>query len=273
MDFGLFIGIVGLILGIIFFLVSQAQSHRLQERLSEITQDKQRLEQLSQQLQRKLPEIRSHTVLMDGISGSGKSTFIARIMSPVSGRDQLEDMAATTSAYQTVEVPICWESDAQIEHSIIHHLNFFDVSGENPATFINALSDLHSKHVTNVVLVIVWDISKEFIDQNIVELSRARLQATYGNEMAKKMISSIIVFFNKIDQRERDELPKILGEQKNIVNTLFQSVFEVGYGKIHYIDGSALRGTHVHDCVGLILRQFGLAPNFARITGNASKKR
>ena len=243
---------------------------------AEIEKSSKERENLVSKLKKKLPEEKVHTVLMDGMSGSGKSTFIARIMSPISTLNELRKMAATLNSYRTLELPICWERDESgisFNHSLIHSIEFFDVAGEKPGTFIDALRELEERdsiRESGVILLLMWDLSK--LDENLEHLNKQRLAATYGNNMAKKIIRKIVVFLNKSDSLTKEEKTKSIEEGKQRLKVLLKDCFENSLGEVIYIDGSALDGTHVHNCMGAMLTHFGLEANFDKITGNATSR-
>jgi hypothetical protein len=260
--------IVLLLIGVVGTIVYENRCNRLLKKL-----ESQRLES-RRQLEESAPRFITHTVLMDGISGSGKSSFIARLVSPVSTTSELQNMTATVSEYQSVDIPVCWEPG---ERTILHSLRFFDVAGENSATVINALHTLSKQAPSgspNVVLVIIWDISsQDKWGESFTHFNKQSLQATYGNEMALNTIRSIIVFFNKIDLVDEQTANQRIRYAEANFNKHFKNTFERGYGDIQYISGSVLQGTRVHDCLGAILQKLGLAPNFHQITGNASSSK
>jgi signal recognition particle receptor subunit beta len=247
---------------------------RLLRQLESEKYEKDELLRVRYQLEASVPKFITHTVLMDGISGSGKSSFIARLVSPVSTTLELQNMTATVSEYQSLDIPICWEAG---EGTVLHSLRFFDVAGENSGTFIDALHTLSKERSgsnADVVLVIIWDISsQDKWAESVNHFNKQRIKATYGSKMASSIISAIIVFFNKIDLVDEQTASQRIQSAQNALNQHFENTFERGYGEIKYISGSVIKGTHMHDCLGAILQNFGLAPNFHKITGNASNPR
>jgi signal recognition particle receptor subunit beta len=247
---------------------------RLLRQLESEKYEKDELLKVRYQLEASVPKFITHTVLMDGISGSGKSSFIARLVSPVSTTLELQNMTATVSEYQSLDIPICWEAG---EETVLHSLRFFDVAGENSGTFIDALHTLSKERSgsnADVVLVIIWDISsQDKWAESVNHFNKQRIKATYGSKMASSIISAIIVFFNKIDLVNEQTASQRIQSAQNALNKHFENTFERGYGEIQYISGSVIEGTHMHDCLGAILQNFGLAPNFHKITGNASSPR
>ena len=302
----LLVGIVGIIIGTYFGITGHFTSKKLHEQLKLMQADNKDLERankdlanankdlanantrledankklkvLYEQVQKKLPEVKKHIVLMDGISASGKSTFIARIMSPVSSKKELNNMVATVSEYRTTELPICWEDTSLVERSIVHSIQFFDIAGEKAGTVINALNkidDSNKKLSTGIdtVLLIIWDISNENFEENSKQLNPTRLEATYGNDIAKEIIKKIVVFFNKVDTVETSILSNRIKEQKHKLDKEFKSLFGENFDeKVEYRAGSALNGQGIHDCIGAILKHFDLEPNFQKITGNNIRK-
>ncbi len=263
---GLGIGILGIVISLILHSSSSNQ-------LKQLTIEKSNLEQLNNELvraknllQEKLPMLQIHTILLDGMSGAGKTTFAARLANPTLTQADLKTrISATEREYLTTELPLCWEK--QSGRTVINTLRFYDVAGEKASTVVNALISLSEekkvKH-QNVVLVVIWDISKTK-EENEKYLSGYRLEATYGNVMAKRLIKSIVVFFNKTDSLSPEQQIKRVHDYSAEIERVFTQHFEVGYGNITFCNGSALSGAGLFDCYGAVLRKLDLAGNFSEI--------
>ncbi|HXH04345.1 MAG TPA: GTPase domain-containing protein [Candidatus Competibacteraceae bacterium] len=266
---GLVVGVFGIALAATLFLRGRTEQARLRSELAGLAEQTRQLQQEKQALAEQLPETRVHTMLMDGMPGSGKSTFIARLISPVSTRQDLLQIAATTNEYQTLDAPLCWEKGSN--RTTLHTIRFFDVAGERGSTFIDALYKLADAGIRQpeVVLVVVWDLCDENYARNGHYLNDTRLEMAYGSKMAKSIVRSIIVFFNKVDLLAPEVAQARIEESKARLSALFRDKFEVGYGDIHYFAGSAISGLHMHDCFGAIIKRLELEHNFEKATGNA----
>lgn len=260
---------VALLLLLALWYYQRRYAQRLSNELEVLRQQNASLEQDRQTLAAQLPTIRVHTVLMDGMPGCGKSTFIARLVSPVSTAQELLQIAATTNEYQTIDAPLCWEKGSQ--RTVLHTIRFFDVAGERGSTFIDALYKLAEAGIRQpeVVLVVIWDLSDQHYARNSHYLNETRLEMAYGSKMAKGIVRSIIVFLNKVDTLSAELGKARIEESKAHLAALFRDKFEVGYGDIHYFAGSAIEGLHMHDCYGAIIRRLHLEHNFEKATGNA----
>jgi len=261
------IGVFGIVLAIYHYVKGNDKQQAITNQLID-------LQKKHEELKKERPEIQLHHVIMDGMSGSGKTTFIARLISPVTNRESLEKIAATTKSYMTFSVPICWEKKTKTKKALLHELRFTDIAGERRSTFINALYGLPEEALkdTKVISVILWDISR--VEQNYEYLSNRILETTYGNDRARAVIKSIIVFFNKADRiDDKVALDKIIDSERRKIKKIFHDIFDKGYGDIKFYVGSALEGSGLHYCYGEILKNLNLEHNYEEITGNPLERR
>jgi hypothetical protein len=220
---------------------------------------------------RERPERRVHDVIMDGMTSAGKTTFIARLASPVTSREALEGLTSTLNEpYTTVSVPICWERTDREKHTLLHELRFTDVAGEDAAVFVQGIRQLADSGVTSVVLVIMWDLSQP--EQNMDYLNRHRLRATYGLDESRALIKSVVVFLNKTDKIEnREERERRIEAEKERIAQHFGELFDEPFNEIKFHYGSTIEGTGVHYCFGEIIKDLKLEHNFQKITGQAKE--
>lgn len=277
--FWILLAVIILVISVTSIIAAREKQKKVEGQLDRLRTDNRSLSESNKTLQddndklrNKIPKHVVHTVLMDGISGAGKSSFIARLVSPILTSNDLGNITATVSEYQSLAIPICWERN---DKTTLHSLRFFDIAGENSGTFVDALYALNnqnSNNNTDVILVIIWDISsKKKWAENINHFNRQRVKATYGSKMASNIIRSIVVFFNKVDLVPSDQVQESVSRAKEAIDNEFRDIFEQGYGEIKYVSGSVMTGQYIHDCLGVILKEFGLATNFHKITGNSTQ--
>lgn len=214
-------------------------------------------------------EPRTHSVLLDGISEAGKTTFITRLACPVADANLLNNIVATVRHYPTPIFPLCWEQSPEEHQPVLHALRFIDVAGEKPSTFVNAINDQARETADERVLVlVVWNLEETNLAKNVEAFNRHRLDATYGTDNARRLIKHVIVFFNKVDLFEKQGgSPQRLEEEKKYITELFAK-YLVGYS-LSFYSGSAIDGRGVLDVYGEILRVLGLGKNFQPLSGNA----
>ena len=94
------------------------------------------------------------------------------------------------------------------------------------------------------------------------------MESVFGNDLARKLIKSVVVFFNKTDCFERKILEKRIAEEKQYIRETLTYVLDDGLEDIIFSQGSALHGTGLFDCYGKILQSFDLRENFIAIKGN-----
>ena len=238
-------------------LLAQGQAQRIADLESQVAS-----------AEKRVPREKVHQVLMDGMSASGKSTLITRIVSPTLPAEKLADIVATGRAYSTRPLPVCWTQEKG--EVILHNLQFWDIAGEMGSSFLNALHTIGGDGSTptrTAVLLIVWDISDDNLGKNSIHLNPTRIEMAYGNLKAKEIISSVVVFFNKADTVDPRQLPDRIEAEIRDIRALFQSKFAGGYGTLKFFHGAALDGRGIHDCLGEILRTLGLEGGFEHIDG------
>ena len=199
-----------------------------------------------------LVRVHRHNVLLDGISTAGKSTLLSRIASPASAVGA--EIAATHRHYSVDSVPVCWvQSPGAVD---LHSLQLWDVAGERGSTVINAMRELDNAKET-ATLLIVWDISDDAIGINVRDMLGRGFETTYGSDLALEVVSSIVVFFNKVDTVRPLDLPERVARERRDIQTEVDRVRGVGC-PLSFVVGSAATGAGVHDCMGALLRQIGL---------------
>lgn len=215
----------------------------------------------------------THTVLLDGVSNSGKSTLVHRLAFPCTEPDSLRKITATQLAYRTRLLPICFVppiaslrdgGDAQVLHAQVLR----DIAGEKPYEIINILKQLSAerelppereRHGTTIV-VLVWDMADTAGSR--ARITRERLQLAYHNDYARQLIKHVVIFFNKLDlltvptERVQQLVEDERAHLASITDFLGTDVTRT------YLQGSALRGDGVIECQGAIYTALGLAPHF-----------
>ena len=232
-------------------LAREEESKKTRQMLTKVIQER---EQFKKETEKKQPLPVTHTILLDGVSGAGKTTCVARVLKPVMDKEGIEDLIATHQERLTERIPICEEYDGQATR--MHYMRFFDVPGEQPESVINALYDLDSR-AEQVILLVIWDITKNHSGK--AEFNKPRLKGVYRNKMAQKYVKSVVVFFNKTDMIEtKTEIERKYNEAKQILEPLFLHIFQDDVGEIKYFRGSFLEGTGWFELYAQILREFDL---------------
>ncbi len=262
-----------MLVGAIGFVVTASAGYAIG-----IRQFQRRLEHTLEAQNKKMAELaaasevepRNHSVLLDGISEAGKTTFITRLACPVADATVLDGIVATVRHYPTPEFPLCWERSPEQGHPpVLHALRFIDVAGEKPATFNNAVNELARSSADDRLLVlVVWNLDKDHLAKNRDAFNPWRLDATYCTDNARRLIKHVIVFFNKVDRFEQQGgTRQRLEEEKKYIADLFAKHLE-GYS-LSFYSGSAADGRGVLDVYGEILRVLGLGSHYQPLTGNA----
>jgi hypothetical protein len=245
--------------------------HYFQDRLQ--TELKQRDEMVARAAaaQAKPPEVRCHTVLLDGVSQSGKTTFMARLACPTMGEEQLKKIVKTRRQALTHEVPLCWERGADdVSSPVLHALRFFDVAGEHPDNVINAIDELADDHGKDdqrrVVALWVWDLNDRPANRD--RINQQLLKALYRNNKAMGLVKNIVVFLNKADkvaEKGDASLETIVAEDEGYIRNVLD---QVGSGhKVEFHHGSALNGRGLHDAFGSIVRFLELGQHYPALQG------
>jgi hypothetical protein len=216
------------------------------------------------------PEIRSHTVLLDGVSESGKTTFMARLACPTMTADDLKKVPKTMRQDLSHEVPLCWERVGEEGAPVLHAMRFFDVAGEGPETVANAIDHLADELSSpddqrHVVAVWVWDMSNR--PGNRDRMSVQVLRTLYRRDRARALVKRVVVFLNKLDlidgvNGRGDHAQQLAEEEKYIRGVLDQ----IGAGhEIQFHAGSALDGRGLQDAFGSIVKFFELEEHYPKL--------
>ena len=208
------------------------------------------------------PTICRHTVLLDGVSHGGKTTFLARLACPTADEAQLANIALTRRQQLTKEIPLCWERTASDGHPpILHALQFFDVAGEQPATVINAMLDLAAKTSEDqrIVALWVWDLAN--LSGSHARMTREVINMAYGSDVARSLIRKIVIFFNKIDTLDPAAAKETIEQEKKHIRDVVDRALGAGY-EIHFHAGSATDGRGMFEAYGALLRALELGKNY-----------
>ena len=214
----------------------------------------------------------THTVLLDGVSNSGKSTLVHRLAFPCTEAESLRKITATQLAYRTRLLPICFVPPVGVAREgtepVLHSQVLRDIAGEKPYEIINILKQISTerelpterdRHGTAIV-VLVWDMADTAASR--VRITKERLQLAYHNDYGRQLIKHFVIFFNKLDlldvspERARQLVEDERAHLDSITDFLGGDVIRT------YIQGSALRGDGVIECQGAIYTALGLAAHF-----------
>lgn len=217
------------------------------------------------------PPGRLHTVILDGIAESGKSTLIHRLAFPCTERAALERLRATRQPMRTRTLPVCFEPAAGGD--ILHSLRFSDVSGERPDQIADTIDELHGEQRATaagprgrVIALWVWDMANT--PRCRTELSPARMRVAYGTRRARELITGVVVFFNKVDLLEVDRArqDELVADEEAYLRGVIARCFDAGVPVVFH-RGSALQGTGVTDCQGALYDAVGLGRFFRLADG------
>jgi hypothetical protein len=215
----------------------------------------------------------THTVLLDGVSNSGKSTLVHRLAFPCTEPESLRKITATQLAYRTRVLPICFVPPVGVasehgEEPVLHAQVLRDIAGEKPYEIINILRQVaaerdlpadRDRHGTAIV-VLVWDMADT--SGSRWRITRERLQLAYHNDHGRQLIKHFLIFFNKLDllnvppERVQQLVDNERAHLDSITDFLGTDVVRT------YLQGSALRGDGVIECQGAIYTALGLAAHF-----------
>lgn len=214
----------------------------------------------------------THTVLLDGVSNSGKSTLVHRLAFPCTETDSLRKITATQLAYRTRLLPICFVPPIGVVREgaepVLHSQVLRDIAGERPYEIINILKQLSTereqpvdrdRHGTTIV-VLVWDMADTSASR--ARITKERLQLAYHNDYGRQLIKHVVIFFNKLDLLDvpQERMQQLVDDERahlaSITDFLGTDVIRT------YIQGSALRGDGVIECQGAIYTALGLAAHF-----------
>lgn len=250
------------------------QNEGLRDELSDLAGRCDQLRGVLDQVKRDSMILVRHTVFLDGMPRSGKTTFLERLVNPTATEDQLLAQESTANPYHSQPVPLCWE---EVEgHRVLHALDFVDIAGERGAGMADML-DQYEERLGNLrvaglpppraVALVLWDTSVSNED-NLRFLSPARIEVIYGARKARGTLRSILVFLNKFDAQARGPdvaLPeeRIALHKRVVQKEAFERVAEM-YPPLSFTAGSALTGAGVHTCLGEIVRALDLGHCFSR---------
>jgi hypothetical protein len=223
----------------------------------------------------------THTVLLDGVSNSGKSTLVHRLAFPCTEPDSLRKITATQLAYRTRLLPICFVPPVGVardgDEPVLHSQVLRDIAGEKPYEIINILKQISTereqpvdrdRHGTAIV-VLVWDMADTAASR--ARITKERLQLAYHNDYGRQLIKHFVIFFNKLDllSVSPERMQQLVEDERahldSITNFLGTDVVRT------YIHGSALRGDGVIECQGAIYTALGLATHFRDIDKEGGK--
>ena len=223
------------------------------------------------------PLTRVHTVVLDGIAESGKSTLIHRLAFPCTDRASLERLRATRQPVRHRTLPVCLETPPG-EAEVLHLLRFSDVSGERPDQIADTLDDLHGEYLGaaageprgRVIALWVWDMADAARNQR--ELSPMRMRTAYGTRKARELIKGVVVFFNKIDvlEVEPERVEQLIADEERYLRGVVSRCFDTSV-PIVFHRGSALDGSGVTDCQGALLDAIGLGHHFRLADGDTQQ--
>jgi len=215
----------------------------------------------------------THTVLLDGVSNSGKSTLVHRLAFPCTEPESLRKITATQLAYRTRLQPICFvpppgPAPAAGDEPVLHAQVLRDIAGERPGEIINILQQLTTERERatererngTAIVVLVWDMADTAGSR--ARITKERLQLAYHNDYGRQLIKHFVIFFNKLDLLTvpPERVQQLVDEERahldSITNFLGPDVVRT------YLQGSALRGDGVIECQGAIYTALGLAAHF-----------
>lgn len=219
----------------------------------------------------------THTVLLDGVSNSGKSTLVHRLAFPCTEQESLRRIAATQRAYPTRMLPICFVPAASADEAPLLHAQILrDIAGERPGDVINIVNELAAERARPadpdtrpgaVIVVLIWDMADTAGSR--ARINKDRLKLAYHNDHARRLIKHFVIFFNKLDLLgvPADRVQELIDEERAHIDHL-TDFFDSDVTRT-YLQGSALRGDGVIDCQGAIYTALGLAPYFRVVDRDA----
>ena len=221
----------------------------------------------------------THTVLLDGVSNSGKSTLVHRLAFPCTEQESLRRIAATQRAYPTRLLPICFvppAADAGGDPPVLHAQVLRDIAGERPGDVINIVNELAAERARPpdpdnrpgaVIVVLIWDMADTAGSR--ARINKDRLKLAYHNDHARRLIKHFVIFFNKLDLLAvtPEHAQQLVDDERAHIDHL-TDFFDSDVTRT-YLQGSALRGDGVIDCQGAIYTALGLAPYFRVVERDA----
>jgi len=210
-----------------------------------------------------------HPVLLDGMTNSGKSTLLHRLVTPWMPQHSLATMRATERAYRTKPIPVGFEwsaatAGAAPEPIALHALRFHDISGESSEGLADHVADLdaerrdtaeHDRPSLCALALWVWDMADTMKSRTRLGVDRLRLG--YHNKAARLLFKHVIVFFNKIDLLPADEVARLVALETEHIRSI--TGFFGRDVSLTFLAGSAMDGRGMIECYGAILTRLGLS--------------
>jgi hypothetical protein len=208
----------------------------------------------------RIPTERRHTVFLDGMTSSGKTTLVQHLTNPTVTRHDLLSQMSTAFATAYEPLPLC-VSDAQTGR-LLHTLSFYDTVGEKPQSWTEGVlaHPTGGAGTGKAVSLLIWDLSAS-VEVNLGYLSEWRVKATYGLPPVRSVIEHVVVLFNKNDHaaargqdverliaRVRDELFGVLDDPP----------------PLSFCVGSAVTGEGLRHVMGALITGLGLADHYRR---------
>lgn len=212
------------------------------------------INRINVELAKQAVPLRIHTVFMDGMSKGGKTTLMERLTNPTATPKDLDSIQSTMAQYRTSPVPLCWGDENGLR--VLHAVDFVDIAGGSPEQIGNMIDRHHKENKGRAVALMIWDVCAG-VAKNADYVSEARLRATYERDVAREVVSSIVVFFNKVDKlpnvpAQGPEADPAMLELRQHVDLLLQKSFNPRRDS-WYVFGSARSGAGVHECLGAIV--------------------
>ncbi|MBK7761557.1 MAG: hypothetical protein IPI35_35180 [Deltaproteobacteria bacterium] len=212
------------------------------------------ISRINMELAKQAVPLRIHTVFMDGMSKGGKTTLMERLTNPTATPQDLDSIQSTMAQYRTSPVPLCWGEENGVR--VLHAVDFVDIAGGSPEQIGNMIDRHHKENKGRAVALMIWDVCVG-IAKNAEYISEVRLRATYERDVAREVVSSIVVFFNKVDKLpdmppQGPEADPAMLELRQHVDLLLQKSFNPRRDS-WYVFGSARSGAGVHECLGAIV--------------------
>lgn len=220
------------------------------------------------------PNLVVHTIVLDGVSESGKTTFMLRIAFPCAEQAQLINLDATAQEYLSRPLPLCfnWRGGTPPPPTLlrteapegVHALRFYDVSGERRRTHANAINTLaaNGPRNGNVTALWVWDMTNE--SANKAHFDKDSVDYAYGSENAQ-LIKHIVVFLNKVDvlreSKSAAEVAELIAAEERYIHDVIAMCFDKGM-PVTIKHGSSLRGEGMFEAYGALLTSLGLGEHF-----------
>jgi uncharacterized membrane-anchored protein YhcB (DUF1043 family) len=210
--------------------------------------------------QARIPLERRHTIFLDGMTSSGKTTFAQHLTNPLLTTDELINQMSTAFANAYDAMPLCIaRSDDGL---VLHTLRFYDTVGEKPQTWTAAVLEqpLGGMGTGSAISLLIWDLS-ESIEVNQEYLSSWRIKATYGLPPARAVIGHVVVLFNKIDHANA------VGQDLQALESLIRHELFAALDDppaLTFCSASAVTGEGIWQCLGEMIHALGLAEHYGK---------